>query len=395
MLTKTSPPALVFEKVLRAFETGGFTYTDVVAQLMRLLASGASPTELLEILRREELSEPLPEHMRVKVFGILDDAIARVAAQAAVSDQVKNSDRGTAPNQTADSTPAPTRSATTALPAQQAESPVKTTPVALTSVFEKALNAIDTRDFTDADVLAELQRLLLGTGDSPTALLEILRRRKLIEQLPENAYAEVLGLLNDAMGRAGVLAESDEALNAEPVTATRQSPDSVPAPTRSTPMPPSLERTKRAAKASVVMTSLRNLDLTSVATPNRATTDSAPPTTPIQIATPKQAARPVSSRIPATSPEKPPGLTPTVTPGPILVIGPSRSPTEGPPAAVTPIRSLPPKAVPAKSGTPTPAPAQATMSSSPSASTSILIPAMEQTAGLTPTRTLPPDSAPG
>ncbi len=71
MLTKTSPPALVFEKVLRAFETGGFTYTDVVAQLMRLLASGASPTELLEILRREELSEPLPEHMRVKVFGIL------------------------------------------------------------------------------------------------------------------------------------------------------------------------------------------------------------------------------------------------------------------------------------------------------------------------------------
>src|SRR5258708_7743688 len=34
------------------------------------------------------------------------------------------------------------------------------------------------------------------------------------------------------------------------------------------------------------------------------------------------------------------------------------------------------------------------MSSSPSGSTSILSPAMEQTAGLTPTRTLPPDSAP-
>src|SRR5258708_17778075 len=240
----------------------------------------------------------------------------RGAAQPAVAEKATSSDRGSAQNQPADSTPAPTRSATTALPAQQAEGPVKTTPVALTSVFEKVLNAIETRDFTDADVLAELQRLLLVTGVSPTALLEILRRRKLIEQLPENAYAEVLGLLNDAMGRAGVLAESDEALNAEPVTATRQSPDSVPAPTRSKPMPPPLERTKRAAKASVVMTSLRNLDLTSVATPNRATTDSAPPTTPIQIATPKQAARPVSSRIPATSPEKPPGLTPTVTPGP-------------------------------------------------------------------------------
>ena len=54
MRAKTSSPALMFEKVLRAFETGGFTYTDVVAQLKRLLTSGASPTELLDKLQQAE-----------------------------------------------------------------------------------------------------------------------------------------------------------------------------------------------------------------------------------------------------------------------------------------------------------------------------------------------------
>ena len=52
MAAKTSPPASAFKKVLRAFETGGFTCEDVLAELNRLLKSGASPTELLEIVRR-------------------------------------------------------------------------------------------------------------------------------------------------------------------------------------------------------------------------------------------------------------------------------------------------------------------------------------------------------
>jgi formylglycine-generating enzyme required for sulfatase activity len=336
MRTKTSSPALVFEKVLRAFETGGFTYTDVVAQLKRLLAAGASPAELLEILRREEMSEPLPEHVRVKVLGLLNDAMWRAVAQAAVSDEMKNLDPGTAPDQTPDSMPAPTRSTTTTLPVQQAEGPAKTLPVqqaegpaktppvALTSVFEKVLNAIETRDFTDADVLAELQRLLLVTGASPAALLEILRRRRLIEPLPENEYAEVLGLLNAAMGRAGALAESDEAQNAEPAAATGQIPDSAPAPTRSTPMAPPLERTKRAAKASVAMTSLRNSDLTSAVTPNRAAT--------------------------------------TVTPGPIPVIGPNRNPAAGQRVAETPARAMSLDSGPAKAETRESLPEQAAIS---------------------------------
>jgi formylglycine-generating enzyme required for sulfatase activity/predicted Ser/Thr protein kinase len=378
MRTKTASPALVFEKVLRAFETGGFTHADVVAHLKRLLRSGASPTELLEILRREELSEPLPEHARVKVLGLLNDAIARAAAQAPVPDEVKNSDPGTAPDQAPDPIPAPMQSATTAPPVQEAEGPTQATPVALTSVFEKVLNAIETRDFTDGDVLAELQRLLLVTGASPAALLEILRRRKLMEPLSENAHAEVLGLLNDAMGRAGALAESDEALHAKPVTATSQIPDSVSAPTRSTSMAPPLERVQRAAKASVAMTSLRSPDLASTASPNRATTDSIPPTTPIQIATPMPAAHPDSARIPATSPDKAASAAQTVTPGSIPVIGPSRSPAEGPPAAVTLAGLPPPNSVPAKTRTIPPVPAQATTSKSPPASTSIRSPVVEQ-----------------
>jgi len=143
---------------------------------------------------------------------------------------------------------------------QEAEGESEATPVVLTSVFEKVLNAIETRDFTDADVLSELQRLLLVTGASPVALLEILRRRKLIKPLPENTYAELLGLLNDAVERAGVL-----------------------------------ERTKHAAKATVAVTSLRDPNLSSTAAPSRTTTAAVPPATPIQIALSKLAARPAFS----------------------------------------------------------------------------------------------------
>jgi len=334
MRDKTASLAVVFEKVLRAFETGGFTYTDVVAQLKRLLTSGASPTELLEVLRREELNEPLPEHVHEKVLDLLNEAVGRAAAQAAVS---------------------------------EVQAPIKATPVALTSVFEKVLNAIETHDFSDADVVAELQRLLLVTEASPAALLEIMRRRKLIEPLSENAYAEVLGVLNEAMRRAGVPIEPDEALKPTPSTPTVQIPDSLPAPPRVTPMAPPMEQTKRAAKASVVVTSLRPPELSPTGTPNRTTPTVSVPPTPIQIALTK-AARPVSSRIPTTSPAKAPDPTPTVTPGPIPGIGPGRGPAEGERAVVTPTRSPPPSSAPPKSGTPTPIPVQPTTSSSSPAS---------------------------
>src|ERR1022692_2140389 len=91
MGAKTSSPAWVFEKVLRAFETGDFTYADVLAHLRRLLATGASPTELLEILRRRQWIEPLPESAQ-GVLDLLNDAIRRDAAEAVVSAEVQDAD---------------------------------------------------------------------------------------------------------------------------------------------------------------------------------------------------------------------------------------------------------------------------------------------------------------
>ncbi len=60
----------MFEKVLRAFETRGITYGDVLARLRRLLATGASAQELLAILRRRESAERMPEFARVEAFLI-------------------------------------------------------------------------------------------------------------------------------------------------------------------------------------------------------------------------------------------------------------------------------------------------------------------------------------
>jgi sulfatase modifying factor 1 len=85
MLASAPSPVSTFEKVLRAFGTGGFTYADLVMQLERLLAIGASPTAMLEALRRRERIEPFPEFAHVEVVRLLNAAIARNAAEAAES----------------------------------------------------------------------------------------------------------------------------------------------------------------------------------------------------------------------------------------------------------------------------------------------------------------------
>jgi formylglycine-generating enzyme required for sulfatase activity len=71
---RTSTSAVQFDKVLRAFETGGFTYLDVRSQLKQILAKGASPGELIETLRRRERFEPLPQHAHEEVLRLLNDA---------------------------------------------------------------------------------------------------------------------------------------------------------------------------------------------------------------------------------------------------------------------------------------------------------------------------------
>jgi len=97
MYSSVASPVSTFEKVLRAFATGGFTYAEVVAQLEHLLAIGASPAAMLEILERLEGFEPFPEYARVEVVRRLNAAMARTAAKAAASDEAHSPD--TAPDQ--------------------------------------------------------------------------------------------------------------------------------------------------------------------------------------------------------------------------------------------------------------------------------------------------------
>ncbi len=72
--TRISFPAMAFRKVLKGFEIGGLPYAEVQFQLKRLLATGASPGELREVLRRSHLVEPLPEYALREVLSLLDDA---------------------------------------------------------------------------------------------------------------------------------------------------------------------------------------------------------------------------------------------------------------------------------------------------------------------------------
>jgi formylglycine-generating enzyme required for sulfatase activity len=86
MLSSAPSPVSTFEKVLRAFGTGGFTFDDLVVQVERLLAIGASPTAMMEALRRRERIEPFPEYAHVEVVRLLNAAIAKSAAEAAESE---------------------------------------------------------------------------------------------------------------------------------------------------------------------------------------------------------------------------------------------------------------------------------------------------------------------
>src|SRR5258707_335397 len=83
---RISIPAMAFRKVLKGFEIGGLPYAEVQFQLKRLLATGASPAELREVLRRSELIEPLPEYAHSDVLGLLDEAIEQEAGQQSDSD---------------------------------------------------------------------------------------------------------------------------------------------------------------------------------------------------------------------------------------------------------------------------------------------------------------------
>jgi formylglycine-generating enzyme required for sulfatase activity len=182
MAARVASPVSVFDKVLHAFETGDLAYSDVLEQLQRVLASGAAPRDLSEILRRRELISPLPPSAHRGILAALDEAIERPAVTATPDIVALEPDAPIAPiAQIAPVAPV---------------APIAAVPPS--TVFDKVLDTFETGGFTFADVLDQLQRLL-GAGASPSSLLAALRRRELIDPLPQYAHVEIMGRLHNAI----------------------------------------------------------------------------------------------------------------------------------------------------------------------------------------------------
>ena len=82
MRTNSSSPVLTFEKVLRAYGTGGFTYTEVVAQLERLLAE--SHVISIHLLLNDETRGLVS---REKIAGMRKGVILVNTARGAIVDE--------------------------------------------------------------------------------------------------------------------------------------------------------------------------------------------------------------------------------------------------------------------------------------------------------------------
>ena len=342
---KVSSPASVFEKLLRSFETGGFTYSYVLTDLKRLLEANASPAQLLEVLARRQLIEPLPQDAYVEIFAVLDDAAARVAAEAASVAEAKSADADTPPVKSPETTPAPIEPAPPAPRMRPNIAQAKSTQVALRSVFERVLSVFETSGFTDTEVLSQLKRLLLATGASPTMLLEALRRRQLFEPLPEHAHAQVLGLLNEVLGQT-------ESQTREP-DILKQTQGPVPTPVAIVASPGS----RSPAEVSTAPPSSRS--------PGEERTVSATPT----------------PRVPPDSVLTKPAAPPPAN-GPLKVSTP-------PPVAPSPALFKPESTQPASDKTAMPSAPLAPVPPTPPSSRS---PGEERTVSATPTPRMPPDS---
>jgi formylglycine-generating enzyme required for sulfatase activity len=381
----------VFEKVLCSFETGGFTYPYALAELKRLLAAGASPTELLEVLRRRQLIEPLPQDAYLEIFNLLDTAEARVAEEKATSAQAKSVDADTPPDKVSEPVSTPAEPTALAPRIWRHENPVKQTSDPLTSVFARVLSVFEASGFTNTDVLAQLKRLLIATGASPKALLAILQRRQLIEPLPEHAHMKLLWLLNEVIG-------SVEARNQEPDIAVQTHgpvhsvPSRISPPTQilpaariaMTPTAPADPRNRSAAEERVAtVTPIPAVPTDSVAA--RADTPP-PPTGLMKDRTPPPPAEPdsVSSNQEITRPI----ATQTITSRPVPPAPTSsRAPAEERAAAVTPTPPVPPDSVAARVAAAPPDLIKALNPSPP------VEPAVEKPAAVIPARIVPPVTA--
>lgn len=76
-----------FAKLLRAFQTGGICYEDLIGQLDQYLMQGAMRTELLDTLRRRESVEPLADDVYLAVWSRLRRAAHPAPDSGSVADR--------------------------------------------------------------------------------------------------------------------------------------------------------------------------------------------------------------------------------------------------------------------------------------------------------------------
>jgi formylglycine-generating enzyme len=72
---RSAPQSAMFEKVLRAYVIGDLSFPDLQSSLTRLLRDGASPEELLRVLRWRESIEPLEQEARDRIIAVLHGTI--------------------------------------------------------------------------------------------------------------------------------------------------------------------------------------------------------------------------------------------------------------------------------------------------------------------------------
>ena len=196
----------MFEKVLRAFETRGITYSDVLARLRRLLATGASPTELLAILRRRESTERMPEYARLE--ALLIEAVEQSAVDDEDSGQAQPRD------------PAPGTSSGTSLPnpstgTAEAEPQRPESEVALDLEFDAPARSFNTprglrASELDLSVLARHLRSVEERVPPRGASLEALTRSFEKAREGESAAAQRAAALSADLTAAGAALQTEQ-----------------------------------------------------------------------------------------------------------------------------------------------------------------------------------------
>ncbi len=145
--------ASAFEKALQGFSIGDLPYADVQTYLKRLLSSGVSAEELLKVLRRHELVEPLPEYARLDISRVL---IERTAAPAAQQPLAAEPDPAPAENAASGHAPG----APAANGALDELLALRELLAAREETIEELAGAIDDRDARSASMQAEIKRAL-------------------------------------------------------------------------------------------------------------------------------------------------------------------------------------------------------------------------------------------